>query len=175
MRRAAVLLCAPAELEASRAIRKCAARAFSLDERSARGRCRNPAAPGRASVPHAAQPPHPPPRPAPAPQACSHLLAATLPPAARPSEDLPVTGVDSDALEAVVRFFYEGRLVLTLANAVAVMDAAQRLQVDAVAEAAHGYVRSALGARTAMPLLLDALRYEADDLADECLAAAVRK
>ncbi|GBF90893.1 hypothetical protein Rsub_03748 [Raphidocelis subcapitata] len=105
--------------------------------------------------------------------ACSPPLAATLPTCTRPCEELPVTGVDSGALEAVVRFFYEGRLLLTPHNAVAVMDAAARLQVATVAEAARAYVRGALSARTAMALLVEALRFEVDDLVDEALACIV--
>jgi len=74
-----------------------------------------------------------------------------------------------------VRFFYEGRLVVTPRNAVALVDAARRLQVAPVAEAARGYARSVLGARTAVALLAEAVKYEVDDLADECLATAVCK
>lgn len=64
-----------------------------------------------------------------APQACSRPFAAALASGLPPGGVLPVTGVDSDALEAVVRYFYEGRLLLTPRNAVPVLDAAQRLQV----------------------------------------------
>lgn len=117
----------------------------------------------------------PPCRPRPAPQACSQLLSTALSSGLCNGEDLPVTGVNSDALEAVVRFFYEGRVLLTLGNAVAVMDAAQRLQVRSVAEAARGYVQSMLSARTAVALMVEALQYDLEDLADECLANAVLK
>lgn len=107
------------------------------------------------------------------PQACSQPFASTLSVGSRAGEDLPVTGVDSDALELIVRFFYEGCLLLTPRNAVPVLDAAQRLQVASVADAARRYVRDALSARSAMALLVEALQYELDELADECLASVV--
>lgn len=40
--------------------------------------------------------------------------------------ELPVWGVDSDALETVLRCFYTGECHLTAANVVAVYDAAKR-------------------------------------------------
>jgi hypothetical protein len=108
-------------------------------------------------------------------QACSPLLSATLAGGPRPGEELPVTGVDSSALEDVIRFFYEGRLTLTPANAAPVLDAAARLRVASVADAARAYLRGALGARTAVALLMEALQFELDDLAEECLACGVVK
>jgi hypothetical protein len=86
-----------------------------------------------------------------------------------------VSGVDSDALEAVVRYFYEGSLLLTTANAVAVADAAARLQVRPLADGARAFVRGALAGRTAVALLMDALRFEAEDLVEEALACVVLK
>jgi hypothetical protein len=109
----------------------------------------------------------------PRPQACSAPFAAALSPGAPPGEDLPVTGVDSDALEAVVRFCYEGRLLLTPRNAAAVVDAAARLQVVPLADAGRAYARGALGPRTAMGLLMDALRFDIHGLVDEALACVV--
>jgi len=56
-------------------------------------------------------------------------------------EELPVWGVDSDALEAIIQFF-------TLENAhwhflaIAVLDAATRLDVPALANAAEAFVRA---------------------------------
>jgi hypothetical protein len=75
----------------------------------------------------------------------------------------------------VIRYLYDGRLMLTPANAAPVLDAAARLRVGALADAARGYLRRALGPGTAAALLGEALRYELDDLADECVAAILRE
>ncbi|KAF8073156.1 SPL3 [Scenedesmus sp. PABB004] len=85
-------------------------------------------------------------------------------------EELPVWGVDSDALEAIIRFFYTAECTLSHPGAVAVLDAANRLDVPALAEAAGRYVRAALAPGTAASLLGQALHFKVTDLADACVA-----
>lgn len=78
-------------------------------------------------------------------------------------------GVDSDALQAIIEFFYSGECSLTFPNAVAVMDAANRLDVPSLSAAANTYVREALSVHTAVTILGHALQYKLSDLASSCL------
>ncbi len=71
---------------------------------------------------------------------------ATLPPGILPSEpELPVWGVDSEALEAVVGCFYTGECKLTVTTAVPIMDAAQRLEVSSLAAFCERFITESLG------------------------------
>lgn len=90
-----------------------------------------------------------------------------------PGEELPVWGVDSDALESIVQFFYSGECLLTLDNGVAIMDAAVRLDVPVLAAAAERYVRTAAAAHAsaALTVLGSALRFKIADLVIACVAA----
>jgi hypothetical protein len=45
-------------------------------------------------------------------------------------QELPVQGVDSEALEAVIRFFYTGECPITVSTAVPLLDAAIKLEVS---------------------------------------------
>ncbi|KAI8477353.1 MAG: hypothetical protein J3K34DRAFT_515702 [Monoraphidium minutum] len=105
--------------------------------------------------------------------ACSQLLAASLAAGPAPGQELPVTGVDPDALEDVIRYFYEGRLTLTPRNAAAVLDCARRLRAGGAADAAAAYLRGGLAPRGAVAALGEAMRYDLDDVAEEALATAL--
>jgi hypothetical protein len=77
--------------------------------------------------------------------------------------------VDSDALQAIIQFFYSGECLLTFPGAVAVMDAATRLDVPSLAAAAGSYVRGALAPATAPVILSRAVQYKLHDLSAACL------
>lgn len=49
-------------------------------------------------------------------------------------------GVDSGALESVLRFFYTGECRMSFPTVVALCDAAQRLEVAGLAEACEEYI-----------------------------------
>lgn len=105
----------------------------------------------------------------------SHRIPATLTPclARHPgnlaNEELPVWGVDSDALQAIIEFFYSGQCNLTFPSAVAVMDAANRLDVPSLSSAANSFVREALSVNTASTILGHALQFKLSELAGSCL------
>jgi hypothetical protein len=86
------------------------------------------------------------------------------------NEELPVWGVDSDALQSIIEFFYSGECRLTFPKAVAVMDAANRLDVPSLSGAANTYVREALAPQTASTILTHALQFKLGDLANSCLS-----
>lgn len=86
------------------------------------------------------------------------------------NEELPVWGVDSDALQSIIEFFYSGQCNLTFPNAVAVMDAANRLDVPSLSGAANTYVREALSVQTASTILTHALQFKLSELSNTCLS-----
>lgn len=77
-------------------------------------------------------------------------------------------GVDSDALQSIISFFYSGECVLTFPSAIAIADAAGRLGVPNLAAAAHEYVREALSVNTAATILGHALRFKLSNLVTAC-------
>lgn len=83
-------------------------------------------------------------------------------------EELPVWGVDSDALEAIIQFFYSGECVLRFPGAVAVLDAATRLDVPVLAAAADSFVREVLHPSTVTTILGQALQFKMNDLSAGC-------
>jgi hypothetical protein len=85
------------------------------------------------------------------------------------NEELPVWGVDSDALQSIIEFFYSGQCDLTFPTAVAVMDAANRLDVPSLSAAANTYVREALSVQTVSTTLTHALQFKLSDLTNTCL------
>jgi hypothetical protein len=106
-------------------------------------------------------------------------VAHASPPLAAPTntgnlqhEELPVWGVDSDALQAIIEFFYSGRCELSFPAAIAIMDAATRLDVPALATAADAYVRGALSINTVCTILSRAVQYKLHDLTAACLQLA---
>lgn len=78
-------------------------------------------------------------------------------------------GVDSDALEATINFFYCGDCPLAFPGAISVLDAANRLDVPVLAAAADAYVRAALAPGTVTTALGLALQYKMADLTARCL------
>jgi hypothetical protein len=80
-----------------------------------------------------------------------------------------VWGVDSGALEAVLQFFYTGECVLTFQNMVAILDAAQRLEVRSLSHAADGYIGNMTFPNTVTTILRQAIHYKIDDLAAQCM------
>lgn len=78
-------------------------------------------------------------------------------------------GVDSGALESIIAFFYSGQCSLTFPSAVAVMDAANRLDVPSLSAAANSYVREALTVQTASTILSYSLQFKLADLTNTCL------
>jgi hypothetical protein len=83
-------------------------------------------------------------------------------------EELPVWGVDSDALEAIIQFFYSGECSLAFPGAIAVLDAATRLDVPALANAAEAFVRGAIAPNTVTTTLASSLQFRMNDLAATC-------
>lgn len=90
-------------------------------------------------------------------------------------EELPVWGVDSDALEHLIQFFYSGECRIISSSAVPVYDAAQRLEVPNLAAACEGFIREILGASTCCMLLKQAEQYKVTDLANQCLACIEKR
>jgi hypothetical protein len=80
-----------------------------------------------------------------------------------------VWGVDSGALESIIEFFYSGQCSLTFPAAVAVVDAANRLDVPSLSAAANSYVREALGVGTVSTILSHSLQFKLADLTNTCL------
>lgn len=78
-------------------------------------------------------------------------------------------GVDSDALQSIIEFFYSGQCLLTFPGAIGIMDAATRLDVPTLSAAAGSYVRAALGPTTVSTILDRAVRYKLHDLTGACL------
>lgn len=84
-------------------------------------------------------------------------------------EELPVWGVDSDALEAIIRFFYTGECLLKFPEAVGVLDAAIRLDVPVLAAAADKFTRGCMHTATVTTILGQSAQYKINDLVAACL------
>jgi hypothetical protein len=83
-------------------------------------------------------------------------------------EDLPVWGVDSDALESIISFFYSAECTLSHPGAVAVLDAATRLDVPALAAAAEQFIRETMHPSTVTTILAKSLKFKMSELAATC-------
>lgn len=68
-------------------------------------------------------------------------------------QELPVQGVDSEALETVIRFFYTGECPITVASAVPILDAAIKLEVPGLVGACENFVNQLLHPLTAVTFL----------------------
>ena len=84
---------------------------------------------------------------------------------------LPVQGVDSDALEAIIRSFYTGNCPVSASSVCAVFDAASKLEVAAVEGACKQMVQSALGAGDCVTVLEQALKQGVEPLMQLCTDA----
>lgn len=84
-------------------------------------------------------------------------------------EELPVWGVDSDSLEAIIRFFYSGECLLRFPAAIGVLDAAIRLDVPVLAAAADKFTRGCLQPETVTTILGQSAQYKINDLVAACL------
>jgi hypothetical protein len=83
-------------------------------------------------------------------------------------EELPVWGVDSDALESIISFFYSAECTLSYPGAVAVLDAATRLDVPALAAAAEEFIRETTHPTTVTTILTQSLQFKMSELAATC-------
>ncbi|KXZ48256.1 hypothetical protein GPECTOR_29g35 [Gonium pectorale] len=86
-----------------------------------------------------------------------------------PGQQLPVEGVDSDALFTLIRAFYTCPCPVELERVPALYDAAIKLEVGSLASALEQFVGSALSADAAVPLLQRCLGLGVDALADVVL------
>lgn len=96
--------------------------------------------------------------------AASPRLAQTLEPGTLTGEELPVWGVDSDALHAVLRFFYTGEATLTFATAAPLCDAAQRLEVTSLAQHCQAFLADVLHPSTVVAIYRQAVTLRMDEL-----------
>ena len=83
--------------------------------------------------------------------------------------ELPVWGVDSDALETVLRCFYTGECRLTDQNIIPVMDAARRLDVTSLAQYCEGFVSKATQLHNCCQLLGQAMHFKMEELTPQIL------
>mgnify|MGYP001811258261 CR=1 FL=1 len=83
-------------------------------------------------------------------------------------EELPVWGVDSDALESIIYFFYSAECTLSYPGAVAELDAATRLDVPALAAAAEQFIRETMHPTTVTTILAQSLQFKMSELAATC-------
>lgn len=90
-------------------------------------------------------------------------------------EELPVWGVDSDSLEAIIRFFYSGECLLRYPDAIGVLDAAIRLDVPVLAAAADSYIRGCMHSATVTTILSQSAQYKINNLVSACLDFASNK
>ncbi|KAJ9523816.1 hypothetical protein QJQ45_020003, partial [Haematococcus lacustris] len=80
--------------------------------------------------------------------------------------ELPVWGVDSDALEAVVACFYTGECQVDLATVVPILDAAQRLEVVALKSFCEQYIASIAQPSNCLTLATQAMMFKMEPLVE---------
>jgi hypothetical protein len=83
--------------------------------------------------------------------------------------ELPVWGVDSDALIAVLRCFYTGRCQLDVGSVIPILDAAQRLEVAPLARFAESYLARTAAHTNVCALLGQALHFRMPDVVAQLL------
>jgi hypothetical protein len=81
-----------------------------------------------------------------------------------------VWGVDSAGLEAVLNFFYSGECLLCYDNMVAVMDAAQRLDVKPLLDACNAFISTMMFPYTVTTILRQATDFKLQALVQNCLS-----
>ncbi|KXZ47614.1 hypothetical protein GPECTOR_34g773 [Gonium pectorale] len=86
-----------------------------------------------------------------------------------PGQQMPVKGVDSDALETLVRAFYTSECPLDLDRIPAIYDAAVKLEVPSLAPSLEQFVSTALTAESALGFLQRCLGLGLGALADAAL------
>lgn len=101
--------------------------------------------------------------------ACSKRCALILEEGSLQGGELPVWGVDSDALETVLHFFYSGTCSLSYSAVVHILDAAQRLGVDNLAEACETFIHDVLDPSTCCSLFKCSSQYKMEELSLQCL------
>lgn len=84
--------------------------------------------------------------------------------------------MDSDALEALIKFLYTGECAVTAASALPLCDAATRLlDVPNLAAACERFARDCLAPSTACLLLGQAARFKMQQMADDCQAVVLQQ
>ena len=84
-------------------------------------------------------------------------------------QDLPVQGVDADALELVLRFFYTGDCPISITTAVPLYDTSTKLEVLGLASACEQFITQLMHPLTSSIFLEQALQLKMD-LTDMLLA-----
>ncbi|GAX77190.1 hypothetical protein CEUSTIGMA_g4636.t1 [Chlamydomonas eustigma] len=101
--------------------------------------------------------------------ACSKRFSDVLDQGNLQGEELPVRGVDAAGLDAVLRFFYCGECNLDYRNVIPVYDAAHRLDVPSLVTACETFSVEALCPSTSCTLLQQALQFNMNDYAEQCM------
>ncbi|GAX84352.1 hypothetical protein CEUSTIGMA_g11774.t1 [Chlamydomonas eustigma] len=97
---------------------------------------------------------------------CSKKFAGALESGDFAGQELPVQGVDSEALETVIRFFYTGECPITVSTAVPLLDAAIKLEVAGLSSACEQFVNQLLHPLTAVTFLEQSLHLKLDGITE---------
>lgn len=84
-------------------------------------------------------------------------------------QELPVDGVESGALELILRFFYTGECPITVPSVLSTYDVAVKLEVQGLSGACEVFIKAALSPNTCAAFLDQALKMKIDSVAELCL------
>ncbi|KAL6747288.1 hypothetical protein V8C86DRAFT_1345645 [Haematococcus lacustris] len=99
------------------------------------------------------------------------LLEVSGPGAAIPQQlEVPVQGVDSNAMQAVLGFFYTQQLVLSPGSVLAVLDCVVKLEVASVISACERFIQTVLSPSTCPVLLDQSLLFQQEHLTVQLLS-----
>ncbi len=104
--------------------------------------------------------------------ALKQLLPSATPAGDATGKELPIQGVDSNALETVIGFFYRGEVLLTVNTVVPVYDVCLKLEVPGLAAACEQFVQQALSVGTCCIFLEAAVQLLLEHTVKLCLAFA---
>ncbi|MEW5299088.1 MAG: hypothetical protein WDW36_002137 [Sanguina aurantia] len=104
---------------------------------------------------------------------CSRRFAAILEQGAFVTgQELPVDGVESGALELILRFFYTGECPITIPSVLSTYDVAVKLEVQGLSQACEAFLKVALNPSTCAAFLDQSLKMKIDSVAEMCLTFA---
>ncbi|KXZ41683.1 hypothetical protein GPECTOR_322g32 [Gonium pectorale] len=106
---------------------------------------------------------------------CSRKFASVLAQGDATGKELPIQGVDSEALESVVRFFYCGECLLSTATVVPIHDVCLKLEVPGLGAGCEAYVQQSLNPATCMTYLGAAVRLLLEPTIKLCLSYATSR
>lgn len=80
--------------------------------------------------------------------------------------ELPVQGVDANALETIIAFFYSGECPITVATAIPLLDAAIKLDVPGLTAACEQFINQLLHPLTVVTFIEQSLAVKLDTVTD---------